>query len=129
MYTDYEDGRSSSTESAAISDGKIVPLVPNHARQWTLKGIPQDTVEISREAARLSGMKLNSWVGKALMSAANPVVEEAQSPSDTELARRVVELEEYIRHELSSLREQQGHIESTMNGISSMLIKMYAKNS
>ena len=48
--------------------------------QWTIKGISPETRELSRSAAKKSGMKLSFWVETALTAAANkPTNQEPQS--------------------------------------------------
>src|SRR5271168_2273065 len=37
---------------------------------WTLKGVPSETVEMTRQAARMRGMKIGAWVADALRQAA-----------------------------------------------------------
>ena len=95
-------------------------------RQWTIKGISPDAVDISREAARRSGMKLNSWVGLALRRAAETSPSSEDMDYD-QLAKRVATLEGYIKAEFDRLRLQSAQIESTVNCISALLLKMYMK--
>ncbi|MDO8377487.1 hypothetical protein [Phenylobacterium sp.] len=97
------------------------------SRQWTIKGISPDAVAVSREAARRSGMKLNSWVGNALQRAAES--ERSIEPDSEEAwAKKVEELEGYIKLEFEKLRAQGTQIESTINSISSILLKLSVKN-
>lgn len=91
-------------------------------RQWTIKGLSPETVEVSREAAKKSGMKLNSWVGMALQRAAESPVGNAVGISDASKADEL----RLIKEELARIRAQGEILESTVNSISSILLKLYA---
>jgi hypothetical protein len=99
------------------------------SRDWTIKSLPPETVDVSREAARRAGMKINAWVGKALEAAAANLSQPAQiargevRPTEDE----VVQLEYSILKEIHDLKAQNESLVQTVNGISSMLIKMYSK--
>jgi len=96
------------------------------ARDWTIKSLSSETVEVSREAARRSGMKINAWVSKALESAASePATTHRVSHSTDDV--EIVKLEHSILKEISDLKAQNESLVQTVNSISSMLLKMYAK--
>jgi hypothetical protein len=103
---------------------KKVDKVEN-ARDWTIKSLPPETVEISREAAKRSGMKINAWVGRALQSAAIGDPSETLTLGDG--AVQIVDLEHSILREIAALRLQNENLTQTVNSISSMLLKMYTK--
>ena len=113
-------------ENAPSQSGTVESTLgqSNDLRQWTIKGLAPETVQVSREAAKRSGMKLNSWVGMALQKAAEtPIVSDASlgvANKDEELAD--------IRNELAKIRAQGEALESTINSISSLLLKLYDKN-
>ena len=88
-------------------------------RQWTLKGMPTETVEVTRDAAKRSGMKLNAWVSKALEQAASSNVQHL-SLSD---GRSSEEFVAYIKDEISQLRAQTEDMKNTVNSMSSILLK------
>lgn len=91
------------------------------SRQWTIKGLSPDTVEVSREAAKRSGMKLNSWVGMALQRAAETPVKAAVSNPEHPKADEL----RLIKEELARIRAQGEVLESTVNSISAILLKLY----
>ena len=99
-------------------------------RQWTIKGLPQETVEVTRAAAKRSGMKLNSWVSGTLKKAAEAEMANSSaisSGAEAELSRRVHELEEYIRVQMTQLQEQGREIENSINSINKVLMKVLSK--
>jgi hypothetical protein len=99
-------------------------------RQWTIKGIPPEAVEISRDAARRSGMKLNSWVARALSTAAGAQRATAGAASEQgALSSQMVELEEYIKGELARLQEKADHLEGAMNSVCALMLKLYMQQS
>jgi hypothetical protein len=95
------------------------------SRDWTIKSLAPETVEVTREAAKRSGMKINAWVGQALEAAASvPVSTRTRTHvSDSEM----VQLEHSILKEISDLKAQNANLVQTVNSISSMLLKMYDK--
>lgn len=101
----------------------------NDTRDWTIKSLSPETVEVSREAARRSGMKINAWVGKALEAAAASEIPVGAMSGDTTNRNdnEVIQLEQSILREISDLKAQNESLVQTVNGISSMLIKMYSK--
>jgi len=109
---------------AEPGNDNVVPA----SRQWTIKGISPDAVEVSREAARRSGMKLNSWVSSALQRAATEADDKPEGAADEALVRKVGELEGYLKEELEQLRAKSEQIESTINSISAILLKLAVKN-
>jgi len=106
-------------------DDKIQGALNQDYRQWTIKGLPPETVEVSREAAKKSGMKLNSWVGMALQRAAESPTSTSTGTSDTSKADEL----KLIKEELARIRAQGEALESTVNSISSILLKLYDNQS
>lgn len=100
--------------------------IKNEARDWTIKSLSPETVEVSREAARKSGMKINAWVSKALESAATEpvVVTRGNRVSDD---AEIMKLEQSILKEISDLKAQNESLVQIVNSISSTLLKMYDK--
>jgi flagellar capping protein FliD len=110
--------------------GNVVVVAPNHsggARQWTIKGIAPEAVEISREAARRNGMKLNSWVGAALKrAAASNDAGTYLVDRDEDVAAKVADLQAYMETEFKRLHEQSAQMEQTINSLTSFLVRLYA---
>jgi len=105
-------------------------------RQWTLKGIPENAVDLSREAAKRSGMKLNSWVTAALQRAAESDPRQDEDATSSELAERMDIIERYLRFESERLHEQlrsievaQQSLEAAVKNVNTFLVKMYAQSS
>ncbi|MFA5964645.1 MAG: hypothetical protein WC804_11565 [Sphingomonas sp.] len=96
------------------------------SRQWTIKGLAPETVEVSRDAAKRSGMKLNAWVSRALERAATnggvPAegTQAKQPPSD-------VETIQHIRNELERLHIQTEDMKNTMQTMTAILLKLCAQ--
>lgn len=108
----------------------------NSKRQWTLKGIPPEAVEQTREAARRNGMKLNSWVTAALYRAVDEGVPSMSSPDSPaneperhqrDVNERLQDIENYIKEEFDILRRRSQEIEESMRQINAFLIKMYVE--
>ncbi|MFW2342042.1 hypothetical protein [Brevundimonas sp.] len=93
-------------------------------RQWTIKGLPAETVEVSRDAARKSGMKLNSWIRQALETAAE--VEQSTTPARLSKGTPQSDLE-VVEQELARVREKTAHLEATVNNLSSIMLKWLAQ--
>lgn len=102
----------------------------NESKDWTIKSLSPEAIDVSREAAKRSGMKINAWVGRALMSAASEpaAVSGSTIPSGVRDDREMVKLEYSILKEISDLKTQNENLVQTVNSISSMLLKMYTKN-
>ncbi len=98
------------------------------SKDWTIKRLAPETIEITREAARLSGMKINAWVGKALQEAA--ATRDAPLAGDSAYDRdNARELEKSILEEIAQLRAQNADLVETVNSISAILLKMYTSTS
>lgn len=95
-----------------------------NSKDWTIKRLSPATIDVTREAARRSGMKINAWVGKALERAAtgSEVSHGTVSAPDPS---KVLKLEESIFHEISRLRAQNEDLVQTVNSMSAILLKMY----
>lgn len=100
------------------------------SRQWTLKGLAPETVQVSRDAAKRSGMKLNAWVSRALEKAANSEEEwsattnprsESDAAPDTE--RDDIQA---IRKEILRLRAENESMVKTVNTMNTILLKLCA---
>jgi hypothetical protein len=112
------DGR-----QGGVRSGKAKPQAGN-LRDWTIKSLPPETVEVSRDAARKSGMKINAWVGKALQNAADGT---SASNASATATGEIVNLEHSILREIAELKEQNLNLTETVNSISAMLLKMYTR--
>ncbi|CAN0400859.1 unnamed protein product, partial [Phaeothamnion confervicola] len=65
--------------------------------QWTVKGIDPAVREMSRKAARKTGMRVGTWVEHALRNAAEEELQEAGRPASTYQAVVVEKLDENAR--------------------------------
>lgn len=95
-------------------------------RQWTLKGLAPEIVEVSREAAKRSGMRLNAWVSRALEQAAlpqsaTPGQNTSETPApDSDMVQR-------IQEELLRLRAESTEMRKTVDTMSQILLKLMAE--
>lgn len=96
------------------------------SRQWTLKGLAPETVEVTRDAAKRSGMKLNSFVSLALERAAAEVVASG-AKSGAEAAEPTSEEIHDIKAELAKVRARSEQLESTVHSMSAILLKLCAE--
>lgn len=90
------------------------------SKDWTIKGLPSETVDVTREAAKRSGMKINAWVSKALETAAlsEPTPSAISQPQGDQR-------DSHILDELAKLRSQNDDLVQTINSMSAILLKMY----
>jgi len=96
-------------------------------RQWTLKGLAPETVEVSRGAAKRSGMKLNAWVSRALEQAATGNVSLPDDGRKTDTDVEGVATLQRISEEILRLRAQNEDMRNTVNTMSSILLKLCAE--
>jgi hypothetical protein len=97
------------------------------SRQWTLKGLAPETVEVSRDAAKRSGMKLNAWVSRALEQAATDFGTLPASEEKSEAVLPDSVMIQHIKEELVRLRAQNEDMRNTVNTMSSVLLKLCAE--
>lgn len=97
------------------------------SRQWTLKGLAPETVEVSRDAAKRSGMKLNAWVSRALEQAAMGNSGGSVREANASAPRVEGETIQHIKEELVRLRAQSEDMRKTMDTMSSILLKLCAE--
>ncbi|WP_374573711.1 hypothetical protein [Phenylobacterium sp.] len=95
------------------------------SRQWTIKGLPPATVEVTREAAKRSGMRLNSFVSLALERAAADAM--PGKPVGARLSEVALDDLNEIKSQLAQIREKGEQLESTINSISAILLKLYTE--
>ena len=97
----------------------------DEAKDWTIKKLPSETIGVSREAAKRSGMKINAWVGMALEKAA---AENSKADSRIDFDRTSRNnIEEHILNEIEKLRAQNEDLVQTINSMSALLLRMYTK--
>jgi hypothetical protein len=96
----------------------------NASRDWTIKKLPSETIEVSREAARQHGMKINAWVSRALHEAASTPIR-SDLDSGGEISSKVARLEKSIFDEIAQLKAQNADLAETVNSMSAILLKMY----
>lgn len=88
-------------------------------KDWTIKGLPSETVTVAREAAKASGMKINAWVSQALSNAASePKRENVQNLSKNHQDR-------IIDSEVESLRIKNEELVKTVNTLTALLAKSH----
>lgn len=93
------------------------------SKDWTIKALPADVVEQTRQEARRSGMKINAWVTNALRSAASPPrVHNSVTPRLSD--DRIAEFEKGILEQLKNLQQRNEELTHTINSMSSMLIRI-----
>ena len=109
--------------STGIGAGVHAAEAERESRQWTIKGLDPSTIEVTRDAAKRSGMKLNSFVSQALAKAAADAGPKKADPCADETAFDDLQL---IKAELTKIREQGQQLESTINSISAILLKICA---
>ena len=75
---------------------------------WTIKGIPDETVDMTRMAARRRGMRIGSWVAETLHRAATMELQGIPRPesADDAVIERLDKFEELITQEMQALSEQ-----------------------
>lgn len=113
-----------SESSRSESQKKRTKKTSDQPKDWTIKGLPADTVEITREAAKQNGMKINAWVSRALYEAATEVSHERDFPA----SHGGVEVAQYhLSDEISRLRRQNEELIQTVTNMTNILAKMYAE--
>lgn len=89
-------------------------------RDWTIKGLPSQTVDVAREAASASGMKINAWIGQIINESAEKInkhtVYDVASHTDGS---------EYNHSEIGKLRSQNEDLVRTVSRLSAMLAKTF----
>lgn len=114
--------------SAALSPGLAnICERQDSPRQWTLKGLAPETVEVSRDAAKRSGMKLNAWVSRALEQAATGSVVLPQNSTKPAVDSQGIDTIQRISEEILTLRAQNEDMRNTVNTMSSILLKLCAE--
>jgi len=115
--------RSAATGTSANASAPVADA-ERESRQWTIKGLDPSTIEVTRDAAKRSGMKLNSFVSQALTKAAADTGSKAIEPCVDDLGSADLQV---IKSELAKIREQGQQLESTINSISAILLKLCAE--
>jgi hypothetical protein len=116
----------SDTAPSSLQDREKTAERMEPPRQWTLKGLAPETVEVSREAAKRSGMKLNAWVSRALEHAAAPEsgLQREESHDTLSAPEHTVQR---IKEELLRLRAESNEMRSTVNTMTQILLKLCAQ--
>jgi hypothetical protein len=75
---------------------------------WTVKGIPDETIDITRMAARRRGMRIGAWVAETLQKAATVELEGGGCPESTDrlLSEKLDRFVEMLTREIHVLSEQ-----------------------
>ncbi|OAN57456.1 hypothetical protein [Sphingobium sp. TCM1] len=96
--TDLQTVGNTVGERGLAEQGNVGKRKGFEQKDWTIKGLPAETVEGAREAAKSSGMKINAWVSKVLEDAFSndvPLMGQGKSlsdPSDTDMSREIDKL-------------------------------------
>ncbi len=88
-------------------------------RQWTIKNLSPETVEVTRDAAKRSGMKINAFINQALERAVATHDGHIATAAEPGTPNRDYE---HILREIESLKD-------SMNSLSNVVVKMLARNS
>ena len=91
--------------------------------QWTLKGINPETRELSRQAARKSGMKLNAWVDTALKTAAKSELD----TSEFRLHIRDNDVSGLLREQVKNLDALENDVRILQRGVIETLLSAKAQ--
>lgn len=111
-----------SSQSAGKSNNKKTDQSAEQQQDWTIKGLPAETVQVTREAAKRSGMKINAWVSRALADAACDSI----NGDNSQFTVRSESIENHILEEITKLREQNEALKQTIDSMSTILIKLCA---
>lgn len=104
------------TEPADLMDDERV--------QWTLKGIPLQTKELSQKAAKASGMKLNAWVSTALQAAAKAQINDPNFRLDF----RDSDVTSLLKEQLKKLEHLEADVRIIQRGMLDSLLPGKDKN-
>jgi len=86
-------------------------------RQYTIKGIETETVELMRTAARKQGMKVGAWISTRLREAASRALAGESETPKNELS----ELREYIRRIEQNQHEERERLRAIQDELNGML--------
>lgn len=105
---------------------KTTSASTTESKDWTIKGLPNEIVEVSRAAAKKNGMKINAWVSRALNEAAHE--KDEFKPSDPGVQDTHSHyFESHILDEMAKLRAQNDDLVQTVNSMSAILLRICAK--
>jgi hypothetical protein len=111
-----------SNQSAGNNHNKKKDQSAELQQDWTIKSLPAETVQVTREAAKRSGMKINAWVSRALADAACDSI----NGNFSQLTLRPESIENHILEEITKLREQNEALKQTIDSMSTILLKLCA---
>lgn len=100
--------------------------IATDSKDWTIKGLPNETVEVSRAAAKKNGMKINAWVSRALNEAANETADKGLRDRNFTDAHSHG-FESHLLDEMAKLRAQNDDLVQTVNSMSAILLRICAK--
>ena len=93
---------------------------PNSSsKDWTIKGLPADTVDIARDAAKESGMKINAWVAQVFEHAAHSGPPQAIRTANMKNSSAI-----NVDDEIAWLRSRNEELHETIRNLSAALAKM-----
>ena len=98
------------TEVVALSSGGLEKRQQRRdmTAGWTIKGIPTQTVDMTRQAARKRGMRIGMWVAEALHKAATAELEDWPTPDgpDKALSEKLDKFAETLSREMHEISDQ-----------------------
>ncbi len=86
-------------------------------RQYTIKGIENETLDLMRTAARKQGMRVGAWVSARLREAAD----RALHGEDSKWKNEMVELRDHIRRIEESQKEEAQRLRAIQDELSGMI--------
>jgi len=101
-------------------------------RQWTIKGLNSQTVDVSREAAKRSGMKINAWISQALETAAAEILPDSADGEDSDDAPMIdshgqESAVQHLQRELARLRADNEDMRKTVKLMNDILLKLVSE--
>ena len=90
-----------------------------NSKDWTIKGLPADTVDVARDAAKESGMKINAWVAQVFEKAASSPIPEPRSVLGGSEGKHP-----NVESEIAWLRTRNEELHETVRNLSAALAKM-----
>ena len=90
-----------------------------NSKDWTIKGLRSEAVDIARDAAKESGMKINAWVAQVFEQAAQGSIPQPKFSAEmTDQSRPRVE------DEIAWLKARNDELHETIRNLSTALAKM-----
>ncbi len=94
-------------------------------RQYTLKGVEAEAIELMRDAARTEGMKIGSWVSLRMREAAEKALNQKSTRLNAQQQGAIVSQEELVRElsaRVSSLEQEIRELTKTQMAVMARII-------